>query len=130
MNIMSRLFLLIGASSAGLSVALGAVGAHRLQADNPLFRQWFETAVQYQQLHAVGLLCTGMLLQRLPASGWIRLAGVLMVLGTLLFSGNLYLRTLLDFHVFHAVTPAGGMALISAWCCLAIGVWKDDGIRP
>lgn len=47
-----------------------------------------------------------------------------MVAGTLLFSGNLYLRSLADYHALHAVTPWGGGAFILSWLALAIGVLK------
>jgi len=121
MNFPARLFLACGALSAAISVALGAAGAHAL-ADLPELRQsWFRTALQYQQFHALGLLAVGLLLDRC-ASRWIGAAGVLMLAGTLLFSGNLYLRSLADFHALHAVTPYGGGAFILGWLALAWGI--------
>jgi uncharacterized membrane protein YgdD (TMEM256/DUF423 family) len=57
-----------------------------------------------------------------PASRWIAAAGTLMMVGTLLFCGNLYLRSLADFHALHAVTPFGGGAFILGWLALAVGV--------
>lgn len=45
-----------------------------------------------------------------------------MLAGMLLFSGNLYLRSLADFHALHALTPVGGGAFILAWLALARGV--------
>ena len=45
-----------------------------------------------------------------------------MIAGTLLFSGNLYLRSLADVHALHWVTPWGGMAFILGWIALAVGV--------
>jgi len=85
---------------------------------------WFHTALQYHQFHALGLLIAGLIAARLPASRWIIAPGTLMVLGTLLFSGNLYLRSLADFHALHVVTPFGGGAFILGWLALAIGVLK------
>jgi uncharacterized membrane protein YgdD (TMEM256/DUF423 family) len=92
---------------------LGAAGAHALANLPELSQSWFRTALQYQQFHALGLLAIGLLADRVD-SRWISLAGWLMIVGTLLFSGNLYLRSLADFHALHAVTPWGGMAFILA----------------
>lgn len=41
--------------------------------------------------------------------------------GMLLFSGNLYLRSLAGIHTFHAVTPLGGSAFILEWLMFAVG---------
>lgn len=117
----AKLFLACGALSAAISVALGAAGAHALANLPELSQSWFRTALQYQQFHALGLLVVGLLVDRF-VSRWITAAGVLMVIGTLLFSGNLYLRSLADIHTLHAVTPWGGMSFILGWLALAVGV--------
>jgi uncharacterized membrane protein YgdD (TMEM256/DUF423 family) len=121
MNFNAKLFLVLGSLSAALSVALGAAGAHALANLPELTQSWFRTALQYQQFHALGLLAVGLLADRVD-SRWINSAGWLMLAGTLLFSGNLYLRSLADFHALHAVTPFGGGAFILGWLALAVGV--------
>ncbi len=117
----ARVFLVLGASSAAVSVALGAAASHALAGRLAGTLAWFETALQYQQFHALGLLAIGLLALRRPASRWLIAAGWLMVAGTLLFSGNLYLRSLFDVHALRAATPFGGGAFILAWMALAIG---------
>ena len=62
----------------------------------------------YRQFHALGLVLVGLVAER-AGNRWVLAAGVLMVAGTLLFSGNLYLRALADFHALHAVTPFGAV---------------------
>lgn len=124
MPLHAKLFLFLGALSAAASVALGAAAAHALAERAAAFQVWFHTALQYHQFHALGLLIAGLIAARLPASRWIIAAGALMVVGTLLFCGNLYLRSLADFHALHALTPFGGGAFILAWLALAIGVLK------
>lgn len=124
MPLHARLFLFLGALSAAVSVALGAAAAHTLAERAAGAQAWFHTALQYHQFHALGLLAVGLIAARSPAPRWITAAGVLMVVGTLLFSGNLYLRSLADFHALHAATPFGGGAFILAWLALAIGVLK------
>lgn len=117
----AQVFLVLGALSAAISVALGAAGAHALAGLPEGAQSWFRTALQYQQFHALGLLVVGLIAGRI-VSAWVTAAGWLMVLGTLLFSGNLYLRSLADFHALHAVTPFGGGAFILGWLALAVGV--------
>lgn len=123
-----KLFLILGALSAAISIVLGAAAAHALSGLPEGAQSWFRTALQYQQFHALGLLAVGLIAGR-AASVWIIAAGWLMVVGTLLFSGNLYLRSLADFHALHAVTPFGGGAFILAWLALAVGVVvrRNDG---
>jgi uncharacterized membrane protein YgdD (TMEM256/DUF423 family) len=118
-----KLFIVLGAISALLTVLLGAAAAHTFAAMPAGAQAWFHTGLQYQQFHALGLLAVGLVAGR-NESKWIVAAGWLMVLGTLLFSGNLYLRSAAGFHALHAVTPYGGFAFIFAWLALAIGVLR------
>jgi uncharacterized membrane protein YgdD (TMEM256/DUF423 family) len=60
-------------------------------------------------------------------SRWFFAAGSLMILGTVLFVGNLYLRSLFGIHDFHALTPYGGWAYLGGWLALAIGVATSGG---
>jgi uncharacterized membrane protein YgdD (TMEM256/DUF423 family) len=121
MNLHARLFLALGALSAASSVALGAAANHALAERLANTLAWFQTALQYQQFHALGLMIVGLVAIRVP-SRWTIAAGWLMLAGTLLFSGNLYLRSLANFHALHVVTPFGGGAFILAWLALALGV--------
>lgn len=121
MTFHAKLFLVLGTLSAAISVALGAAGAHALANLPELAQSWFRIAQQYQQFHALGLIAIGLVAVHLR-SRWISAAGWLMIVGTLLFSGNLYLRSLADVHVLHAVTPYGGGAFILGWLALALGV--------
>jgi uncharacterized membrane protein YgdD (TMEM256/DUF423 family) len=120
----ARIFLVLGAVSALTSVVLGAVTAHALSGTPVGAQSWFQTALQYHQFHALGLLAVGLIAAR-SISGWIVASGWLMAVGIVLFSGNLYLRSLADFHVLHAATPFGGGAFMLAWLALAIGVARD-----
>jgi uncharacterized membrane protein YgdD (TMEM256/DUF423 family) len=124
MNLTARFFLACGALSAAVSVMLGAAGAHSLAGLPETALAWFHTALQYHQFHALGLIAVGLVAAHRPASRWIAAAGVLMLAGTLLFSGNLYLRSLAGFHALHAVTPFGGAAFILGWLLLAIGAMR------
>ncbi|MBK6677380.1 MAG: DUF423 domain-containing protein [Rhodocyclaceae bacterium] len=123
-----KLFIILGAASAILTVLLGAAAAHTFTGMPAGAQAWFHTGLQYQQFHALGLLAVGLVAGR-NDSRWLVASGWLMALGTLLFSGNLYLRSAVGFHALHAITPYGGFAFIFAWLALAIGVarQRSDG---
>ena len=125
-SFVARLLMALGAINMATTVALGAAGRHGLQARLASHDPggWFQTALTYHQLHAIGLLIVGLTLVRWPSSRWLLASGLALLAGILLFSGNLYLRSLAGIHVFHAVTPLGGMAFILGWICFAIGVLK------
>jgi uncharacterized membrane protein YgdD (TMEM256/DUF423 family) len=116
---MPRTFLALGSISALLAVAAGAFGAHALRGRlAPEALATFETGVRYQMFHALGLIgvawAASHLAGRLPAA-----AGWLLVAGTVLFSGSLYLLALGGPRWLGAVTPAGGIAFLAGWACLA-----------
>ena len=80
----------------------------------------FETGVRYQMYHALALLLTGLALNAYPNKTPGILAGWLFLLGTLLFSGSLYLLVATGKRLWGAITPLGGVAFIAAWLCLAL----------
>jgi uncharacterized membrane protein YgdD (TMEM256/DUF423 family) len=112
-----RRILLAGVMLAGLGVALGAFGAHALKALlSAEALGWWQTAVQYQMWHAVGLLALGAI-----GRADLRLPSWLLVAGTLLFSGSLYAMALSGARWLGAVTPLGGLLLIAGW---ALAAWR------
>ncbi len=124
----ARLLLVIGALSALASVVVGAATTHTPNENLAANIALLQTALQYHQFHALALLAVGLIFDRVP-SRWVAAAGWLMVLGSLLFSGNLYLRSLAGYHALHAVTPFGGGAFMLGWMSLAIGVLARGGNR-
>ena len=121
---MDRVFGVVGAASAFLAVAAGAFGAHALRTRlAPDLLAAFETAARYQMYHALALLFAAWAATRWPL-GPVRAAGWLFVVGTVVFSGSLYLLALTGVRGFGAVTPLGGLALLAGWLALAVGVWK------
>lgn len=109
-----RRILVAGALLAGLGVALGAFAAHALRATlDERHLGWWQTGVQYQMWHAVALvaLAAAPVRSGLPAA--------LLVVGTVFFSGSLYVMALTDARWLGAVTPVGGLLLILGWMVLA-----------
>lgn len=123
---MTRTFVQLAALFGALGVALGAFGAHGLAAyfaANPAAETTFETAVRYHLIHAVALIGAAWAVERFP-SRWTRWAGWLFGGGIVLFSGSLYLLSLLNLRFMGAVAPLGGASLIAGWACLGIAAWR------
>jgi len=121
---MARLILLAGAISGLLTVALGAFGAHGLENHLPSHHLvWWQKAVDYQGLHTLALLATGLFSLHKPTAT-LRLAGWSFVLGILLFSGSLYILALSGVRSFGMITPFGGLAFMLGWSSLALAAWR------
>jgi uncharacterized membrane protein YgdD (TMEM256/DUF423 family) len=121
---MMRLFLFIGSLCGGLGVVLGAFGAHTLKERlTPDFLAIFETGVRYQIYHALALLFVALVAEKRPANKLLTAGGWLFVVGTLLFSGSLYMLALGGVRWLGAITPVGGTAFIIGWFCLAMAAF-------
>jgi uncharacterized membrane protein YgdD (TMEM256/DUF423 family) len=121
----ARRLLAGGALLLASGIAIGAVGAHILKSRLPPDRfEVLQTAVLYQLVCGLGLLCVGLALQRSAASAGARLlaaGGDLVLAGALLFSGSLYLLLAGAPRLLGAVTPLGGVCLILGWIVVAAG---------
>jgi uncharacterized membrane protein YgdD (TMEM256/DUF423 family) len=123
---MDRLFVVIGSLVALLGVAAGAFGAHGLKNRlTPDMLAVFETGVRYQLVHALALLAVAWVCSRWPGRA-ASAAGFLFLIGIVVFSGSLYLLALTGVRSFGAVTPAGGVAFLAGWACLAWAGWRAD----
>jgi uncharacterized membrane protein YgdD (TMEM256/DUF423 family) len=121
---MDPLFFFLGSLLGGLSVALGAFGAHGLRSRLPPERlDNFETAARYQMYHALALLAASFASGAATAPILPVIAGWLFIAGMLLFSGSLYLLVFTGRRAWGAVTPFGGLAFIAGWICLALAGW-------
>ena len=120
-----KLFIILGALNAFLSVALGAFGAHGLEKMvEPKYMEIWKTGVQYQMFHATGLLIIGVLLGKLPATTLLTWSGWFMLIGIILFSGSLYVLTVTKIGFLGAITPFGGVAFLIAWALLIFAAVK------
>jgi uncharacterized membrane protein YgdD (TMEM256/DUF423 family) len=120
-------FIIAGAVNAFIAVAFGAFGAHALKEKlSEKYLAIWETAVQYQMYHAIGLIVIGILMStniigNVSQLSW---AGYLMLAGIVIFSGSLYVLSLSGIGVLGAITPIGGVAFLSAWVLVIIAVVK------
>lgn len=125
----SRQTLALGAILGALGVALGAFGAHALRGSlSPADAATFETAVRYQLVHAGALVALAGWAERAP-SRQLDWASRLWSLGTVIFSGSLYLLVLLDQRWLGAVTPFGGVALIAGWLLVVASTLSSAAAR-
>jgi uncharacterized membrane protein YgdD (TMEM256/DUF423 family) len=100
----------VGAVLALLAVAFGAFGAHALkEIVTPERLQTFETGVRYQMYHALALLVMSVLPLKNYRAAWF------LLIGTVIFSGSLYVLVLSDVGIFGAITPIGGVLQIIGW---------------
>lgn len=124
-----------GAVLAGLSVALGAYGAHGLKSQiaNGLVTldqvNGFDTAARYQMYHAIAILFTG-IIGNTKITKLLKWANICFIIGIVFFSGSLYLLTTRGItgmewlKVLGPITPIGGLFFIAGWICLATDILK------
>lgn len=116
----------LGAILGGLTVAMGAFGAHALDARlTPDDLAIYDTAVQYMGFHALALLALQGLGAVLPRVA-VRPVTVLWFLGVVIFTGSLVLLVLTGPRWLGAITPIGGTLLILGWAWLAASLWRGS----
>jgi uncharacterized membrane protein YgdD (TMEM256/DUF423 family) len=121
--------MIAGSINMLLAVALGAFGAHALKASLPPdLMAIYHTGNQYHFYHALGLLGVGLAASCFQASRPIRLSGMFLLAGLVLFSGSLYVLSLTGQRWMGMLTPFGGIAFLAGWLLMAVGLWK--GRRP
>jgi uncharacterized membrane protein YgdD (TMEM256/DUF423 family) len=102
-------------------VIIGAAGGHGVIED-PALVHLFGLAADYQAWHGLALLAIGLAGGR--ASGLprrlIHVTAGAFLLGTVLFSGSLYLHALTGAVPIPVLTPLGGGILIVGWFVLAV----------
>lgn len=121
-------FIIAGAVNAAIAVMLGAFGAHALEDKlSDKYLAIWETAVQYQMFHAIGLLVIGVLASSalFGDSTQLKWSGYLILGGIIIFSGSLYALSSSGIGVLGAITPIGGVLFIVGWIMLIIAAVKN-----
>lgn len=111
---------------AAIGVGAGALGAHALEARlEPDALADYQTAVRYQLLHALALVAFGTWIEARESRRGLRAPAVLFTLGTVLFSGSIYLLVFdLGSSWVWPATPLGGTLLLVAWIFWAYQAWR------
>lgn len=121
---MYKQLIIAGAINAFLAVTFGAFAAHGLknQLGEYEIAIW-QTAVDYQMYHALGLILTGLLAKSLSLN--LNMPGWIMLTGIVLFSGSLYTLSLSGYKALGMITPLGGLCFLIAWFWLAARILKS-----
>lgn len=121
---MTHFAIITGALYCAIAVGAGAFGAHGLgnRLDARSLELW-ETAARYLMYTGLGLLAVG-ILDELWDERLLHAAGGALALGGLIFSGTVFALALGAPKWLGAVTPIGGLLLITgflafAWTALA-----------
>ena len=119
-----RKWLLIAAITGALAILLAAFGEHALASRLSIRGlTTFANGTRYQMYHALAMGLAA-LAARGKAAGRAKIAALLFLIGTVLFSGSLYGLALTGITVLGFVTPLGGLVLIAGWIALALAALK------
>ena len=121
-----KLYLIAGSLFAALAILFGAFGSHALK-EKLSFEELeiYDIATRYLMFHALGIFGIGILGYQVPSQILI-IPFSLMAFGILIFSGSLYLISLIGYKKLGMVTPIGGLALIISWIMLAYNIYKQS----
>ena len=125
---MHRILYKIAAFFAGLSVVVGAFGAHFLKTIlSPESLNSIHTAVTYQMTHSLAILAVGLIYSHYHFRK-ILIAGYFFILGIILFSGSIYLLAILTYFgveritLIGLLTPLGGFSFFIGWLLLLVSI--------
>ena len=119
MNALASASVGIAAVMGFIAVALGAIGAHALRARlTPELLVIWKTANEYHFYHVLALLLVGLLARQTPTTNY-GVPAVCFLVGTLIFSGSLYVLALTGMRWLGAITPIGGLLFLAGWAWLA-----------
>ncbi len=118
---MQRLWVCAGALLGFGTVAMAAMIAHAANYMDPGAVPMVRTAVQMQGWHALALIGTGLWA---PRGGRVTdLAGLLFLVGTILFCGVIYARSFM-IGIPPGIAPVGGGMLLVAWLVFAVAALR------
>ena len=108
-----------------VTVAGGAFAAHAIEArlDEGGLEIW-HIGARYLGLSTVGLLAVSWRQGRSPG-GLVRAAGVAQLAGGVIFAGSLWSLALTGIGWLGAITPLGGVGMITGWVLLAVAALKS-----
>ena len=127
---MHRTFLIIAAFLGFLGIITGTIGAHVLKG------MWeydvrclnsFETGVKYHYYHVFAMIASAWACKEFPGKAAIW-SGWLFLIGTIIFSGSLYILATYQMPSLGRIAPFGGFALMAGWICLAMSAMNKGKV--
>lgn len=117
---MLAIWIFLAALDGAALVMIGAAGGHGVIEDPGLMRL-FALAADYQAWHGVALLAIGLAGGRVSGlpRRLLHATAIAFLLGTVLFSGSLYVHALTGTVPIPVLTPLGGGIFIVGWFVLA-----------
>ena len=115
-------WLRVGAAWGFLAVAMGAFGSHGLKErlDRIGRVENFHTAAQYHMYVALALVAVGLIRLTGRSGAAVQTAGWAFLVGSVIFSGTLYVLSLTGIRWLGAITPIGGVLIMVGWAALAV----------
>lgn len=108
-----------------VTVILGAIGAHTLRNTlSEIQQNSFATGVRYQYYHIFAMLFAVVLSKQFNVN--LKVSLWLFAIGTLFFSGSIFLLSTIPVHGMEGVkaiglaTPIGGLVLVAGWLSVAV----------
>ena len=113
-------------------MAIGAFGAHglkdRFKALGDQFGPMtterpegiFQTATHYHAYCALAIMAVGLLSTTGRGGTALQVAGWSLLLGSVIFSGTLYVLAATGIKWLGAITPIGGLMMLVGWLALAV----------
>lgn len=115
----ANVIIFFGSFNAAIAILLGAFAAHSLKTSVSEYNlELFKTAADFQLWHGLGLILLGLIAKQYQQYTY-KLITYLFIIGIVLFSGSLYLLGITDIKILGAITPVGGISLITAWSLLS-----------
>lgn len=115
----------LAALSMAIGVGCGAFGAHGLRdVISATDLQIWEKAVFYQLIHSLAVLVILVTPHTLFDEQRATRLAQLFLVGTVIFSGSLYILVLSNLRWLGAITPIGGTCFIAGWVLLGIGALR------
>jgi len=122
MNRSARAVALAGAILALSAVILAAMGSHLIEMRG--MQGIWQTASNIHLFNSAALLGLAALLVKLESQA-LKWGAWLIVLGTVVFCGSIYLHVI-SGRTVPAVTPSGGMLLMAGWLLAALAFLRKS----
>lgn len=124
-------WLVTGAVLCLLSVLIGAFAAHGLKAVLTDYALGIvQTGAKYQMYHGLSILiCSFIFMLGGNTVTLFKKANMAFLIGTILFSGSLYMFAATQIKMLVFLTPLGGLGFIVGWCIFIWAILQSTTIK-